>query len=393
MRWIEGLCCVRVDESSHFLHHALVPYIGARWRSSIRLSARVPSFGASHRGVTARKARKAASTTEFDAALFLDERSKELRHKRRAEKTVADQLVQTATVRPRKYRARYLRAQVHVPSARKDAEDSERNCWTRELADLVRGIRSPMGQFLASQPGNQLTGGARRASTLRSRVSGVKRFLSCLALRYELTYPTALNQLTEHLQVRLQEPCNRGSQHSMVFLESMAGVSPQERFTDSQLYNVLYQELLVAALPGSPANTGAQSPHRHARRTGTPGRRVRSDASRPSGLRLVALDPEMGHAQVLRSQGHPAKQCEDRRDGFLSSSHQVKDPERTAQSPLDRSSSTTVALWPSPDGCKKGGVCLKTWQTTLGTTLFLFRLPTGTGAEDESCRTTQLQPC
>ena len=29
--------------------------------------------------------------------------------------------------------------------------------------------------------------------------------------------------------------------------------SPQDRFTDSQLYNVLYQELLVAALPGSPA--------------------------------------------------------------------------------------------------------------------------------------------
>ena len=40
-------------------------------------------------------------------------------------------------------------------------------------------------------------------------VRGVKRFLSWLALRHELTYPTALSQLTEHLQVRLQEPCNR----------------------------------------------------------------------------------------------------------------------------------------------------------------------------------------
>ena len=39
----------------------------------------------------------------------------------------------------------------------------------------------------------------------------------------------------------------------MVFLEAKAGVSPQDRFTDSQLYNVLYQELLVAALPGNPA--------------------------------------------------------------------------------------------------------------------------------------------
>ena len=36
----------------------------------------------------------------------------------------------------------------------------------------------------------------------------------------------------------------------MVFLEAMARGSPQDRFTDCQLYNVLYQELLVAALPG-----------------------------------------------------------------------------------------------------------------------------------------------
>ena len=76
-------------------------------------------------GGTAREARKAAATSEFDAALFLHERSEELRHKIRAEKSAADQLVQTATVRPRKYRARYLRAQFQGPSARKDAEESE----------------------------------------------------------------------------------------------------------------------------------------------------------------------------------------------------------------------------------------------------------------------------
>ena len=96
-----------------------------------------------------------------------------------------------------------------------------------------------------------------KAGTLRSRVRGVLRFLSWLALRHDLTNPTALSQLTEYLQVRQQEPCNRGSlkgsRHSIVFLESMAGVSPQDRFTDGQLYNVLNQELLVAALPGSPA--------------------------------------------------------------------------------------------------------------------------------------------
>ena len=112
----------------------------------------------------------------------------------------------------------------------------------------------------------------------------------------------------------------------MVFLESMAGVSPHERVTDSQLYNVLHQQLLLAALSGSPAKQAPRSPHSHARRTGTPDG-LRPDASLISGFCLVAPDPELDHAQVLGSQGHPAKQCEDRRDGFLlSSTHQVKDP-------------------------------------------------------------------
>ena len=110
-----------------------------------------PAFSTSLRlasaieGGTARESRKAASTTEFDAALLLHERSEELKHKVRAENSAADQLVQTATVDPRKYRARYLRDQFQGASARKDAEESERNRWTTELADLLRGTESPMG--------------------------------------------------------------------------------------------------------------------------------------------------------------------------------------------------------------------------------------------------------
>ena len=115
-------------------------------------------------GGTARESRKAAGTSKF----LLHARSEELKHKVRAEKSAADQLVQAATVRPRKYRARYLRAQFHEPFARKDAEESERNRWTTELADLLRWTQSPMGQFLAGQPGNQLTGGGRRAKRIPS---------------------------------------------------------------------------------------------------------------------------------------------------------------------------------------------------------------------------------
>ena len=177
-------------------------------------------------------------STEFDAALFLHERSEE--HKRRDEKTVA------ATVRHREYRARYLRAQFQGPPHERTLRTQKETAGPR---NSQTSSEEPSRRWVSSwchSPG-----------TLRPRVRGVKRFLSWLALRYELTYPTALNQLTEYLQVRPQEPCSRGSlggpHNSMVFLESMAGVSPQERFTDSHLYNVLYQELLVAALPGNPA--------------------------------------------------------------------------------------------------------------------------------------------
>ena len=81
--------CARVDGSSPFVDHTPVPHIGTRRRRSTRLPTRVRG---AIEGGTAREARKAAATSEFDAALFLHERSEELRHKVRAEKSAADQL-------------------------------------------------------------------------------------------------------------------------------------------------------------------------------------------------------------------------------------------------------------------------------------------------------------
>ena len=86
----------------------------------------------------------------------------------------------------------------------------------------------------------------------------------------------------------------------MVFLESVAGVSPQERITDSQLYNVLYQEVLVGGFAVQPSKASAQSSHSRARSPGTTGR-LPPDASLLSGFRLVAPDPELGPTQVLGS--------------------------------------------------------------------------------------------
>ena len=62
-----------------------------------------------------------------------------------------------------------------------------------------------------------------------------------------------MSQLLEFLQVRLSEPCNRGSlkgsHRALVFLEETAGVPAVDRLTNTQLYNVSYKELLSSATP------------------------------------------------------------------------------------------------------------------------------------------------
>ena len=113
-----------------------------------------------------------------------------------------------------------------------------------------------MGTLLKDTLGQQLVGGGRRASTLRSHVRGAIKFLSWLALNRELSYATSFDQLSEFLQVRLSEPCNsgalKGTHQSFVFLEEMVGTAAQERFTRSALYGVIYRELLSSAQPGKP---------------------------------------------------------------------------------------------------------------------------------------------
>ena len=149
-----------------------------------------------------------------------------------------------------------------------------------------------------------------------------------------------------------------------MFLEAMAGVSPQDRFTDSQLYNVVYQELLVAALPGSPAN----------------------QAQRVLTAMLVALEHLVVSAQTprfhrvfawwlliqnwatLRFSDHWGILPSSVKDSGLGPHSRFSTSQssavaisgqrlwaRTAQSLLDLSSSIAVAISRSLDGCRRGG--------------------------------------
>ena len=200
-----------------------------------------------------------ASHGNLEAALELHEHKRKAKEMERVQKSVLDQFAAATKLPQRKYHARYQSSLEEGPTARRDAEEAERLRWVTLLSELLRGTQTPMGQLLSTKPGNiQLLGGGKRASTLRSRVRGVQKFLSWLAIHQEKVFPDSVSQL---LEFRLSEPCNRGSlkgsHRALVFLEETAGVPAVERLTNTQLYNVSYKELLSSA---SPARHAKQAP-------------------------------------------------------------------------------------------------------------------------------------
>ena len=111
-----------------------------------------------------------------------------------------------------------------------------------------------MGKLLGEKPGSiQMLGGGLRASTIRARVRCARRFLAWLAMQHEVAYPVSLQQVVDFMQTRLSEPCSRGalksSHRGIAFLEE---ISASSRITQSQLYSVIYKEMLTSATPGKP---------------------------------------------------------------------------------------------------------------------------------------------
>ena len=201
-----------------------------------------------------RHRRQRAYHGNLEAALELHELKEKVREQERAQKRVLDQFAAAANLPQRRYHARYQTRLEEGPTARRDAEDAERLRWVTLLSELLRSTQTPMGQILSTKPGNtQLHGGGKRASTLRSRVRRVQKFLSWLAIHQEKVFPDSVSQLLEFLQVRLSEPCNRGSlkgsHRALVFLEETAGVPAVERLTNTQPHNVSHKELLSSATP------------------------------------------------------------------------------------------------------------------------------------------------
>ena len=200
-----------------------------------------------------RSMNQATSLTDAEAErlLIIDkkQRDTQILHSSAA----SDQLVLAAELKPRRFRSKWQRIVYEGPTARKDLENAERSRWVASLGDLLRHTDTPMGRLMRENPSNiQLLGSGLRAGTLRSRVRSIRNFLEWLSAAHKVAFPVHWQQLIEFLQVRLSEPCVRGSlkaaHRSFLFLQESAGIS--EKITDSALYDVARKELFAAALPG-----------------------------------------------------------------------------------------------------------------------------------------------
>ena len=228
-------------------------------------SAAFQNLAEAARSGTERLMKRKAHLGNTEAAVYLHEWDRARKQEEKQVKRTEDQFAAAATLPPRRFKAKYQQRPFQGPSARKDAEEAERARWIQNLANLLRGTDTPMGKLLSESAGNvQFLGEGKRASTLRARVRGARKFLAWLAVNHQQIFPTAMLQLVGFLQVRLSEPCNRGglkgAHRSFVFLEEMAGIAAEDRITSTQLYNVAYRELLTSALPGRPSKQAPRFP-------------------------------------------------------------------------------------------------------------------------------------
>ena len=130
------------------------------------------------------------SWTNVSAALELAERKKDFESSKKEEKQTKDQFLLAATQRPLRFRSRLQKLQYEGATARKDAEEDEWSRWLHVLA----GIVSSHGEASAGQArGVKLLGAGKRASTLRSRIRAVRKYVVWLSGAFAIAFPARPN--------------------------------------------------------------------------------------------------------------------------------------------------------------------------------------------------------
>ena len=155
---------------------------------------------------TERSRKLATSISDAEAGMLLLSSQKQKLQESLSSTSAADQLVVAASLRPKRSRSKWQQSYFEGPTARKDANASERIRWVTLLADLL------MGRLIRESPSKiQLLGSGLRARTLRSRVRAAQKFLGWLATAHSVAFPKYWKQMIEYLQVRVSEPCVRGA--------------------------------------------------------------------------------------------------------------------------------------------------------------------------------------
>ena len=126
----------------------------------------------------------------------------------------------------------------------------------------MTGTDTPSGRLLASrESSSQFLRAVLRASMLRGKVRNLRKFMAWLATTHQEVFPTSYLQYIQYLQVRQSEPSNRGAlkdcHAAFQFLEEVAGLPAERKQTSTELYSLMYKEVLSKATPGRPVR---QSP-------------------------------------------------------------------------------------------------------------------------------------
>ena len=112
------------------------------------------SLEAAARRAVKRLQTHATSISDSMASTALSALRRESELRASLEKSIADQLVIAADMRPKRFRTKWQRAVCDGPTARKDAEASERDRWIQLLANLLRSTDTPMGKLIRENPSN-----------------------------------------------------------------------------------------------------------------------------------------------------------------------------------------------------------------------------------------------
>ena len=156
---------------------------------------------------------------------------------------------------PKKARIRLAMVSFSGPTARQDAELAEKSRWLGNLATLLVGTQTPLGQRLVQKPAacNSM-GLALRSGTLRNRVHALRPYFSWLATSHQVPFPSAEEHMLDYLELKVQEPCTQTAfkvvHQSLVHLEEISEISPAGRLTVRPRYSNLFAEQLTQNKPG-----------------------------------------------------------------------------------------------------------------------------------------------